>query len=59
MDWLRQAVAAGYDNMGHIQQHKDLDILRNRADFATLVAGLAALPPKKPALSPRATAGRP
>jgi serine/threonine protein kinase/tetratricopeptide (TPR) repeat protein len=40
MAWLKQAVAAGYKNAAHMAQDKDLDALRDRADFRTLVAML-------------------
>jgi tetratricopeptide (TPR) repeat protein len=37
MAWLKQAVAAGYKDAAHIKQDKDLDALRDRADFTKLV----------------------
>jgi serine/threonine protein kinase len=40
MTWLKQAVAAGYKNAAHIAQDKDLDALRDRAEFTKLVAPL-------------------
>ena len=40
MSWLRQAVAAGYNNVAHMKQDKDLDSLRGREDFKRLVAEL-------------------
>jgi tetratricopeptide (TPR) repeat protein len=40
MAWLKQAVAAGYNNAAHLKQDKDLDALRDRADFAKLVTTL-------------------
>jgi tetratricopeptide (TPR) repeat protein len=40
MAWLKQAVAAGYKNVAQLKQHRDLDILRPRADFARLVRAL-------------------
>ena len=40
MTWLRRAVAAGYRNATRLEQDKDLDALRDRADFAALVAAL-------------------
>jgi serine/threonine protein kinase/tetratricopeptide (TPR) repeat protein len=40
MAWLRQAAAAGYKNAAHVKQDKDLDALRDRADFAKLVTVL-------------------
>jgi hypothetical protein len=41
MAWLKQAVAAGYKNTAHLKQDKDLDALRDRTDFTTLVTTLA------------------
>jgi hypothetical protein len=38
--WLRQAIAAGYKNAAHMKQDKDLDALRDRADFTKLVTKL-------------------
>jgi tetratricopeptide (TPR) repeat protein len=40
MAWLKQAVAAGYKNAAHLKQDKDLDALRDRADFTKLVTML-------------------
>jgi serine/threonine protein kinase/tetratricopeptide (TPR) repeat protein len=40
MAWLRQAVAAGYRNAVHMKQDKDLDALRERADFMKLLMRL-------------------
>jgi hypothetical protein len=42
MDWLRKSVAAGYKNAAKVKTDKDLDVLRDRADFKALVAGLEA-----------------
>jgi hypothetical protein len=42
---LKQAVAKGYKDAGHMKQDKDLDALRERADFQKLLAELAT--PKK------------
>jgi tetratricopeptide (TPR) repeat protein len=42
MDWFGKAIAAGYSNVAHIKQDKDLDALRDREDFQKLVAGLEA-----------------
>ena len=42
MDLLNKAVDAGYSNSDHMKQDKDLDALRDRADFKTLLAGLDA-----------------
>jgi hypothetical protein len=47
MTWLRRAVAAGYRNATRLEQDKDLDALRDRADFANLLADLQARPPQK------------
>jgi serine/threonine protein kinase/tetratricopeptide (TPR) repeat protein len=47
MAWLAQAVAAGYKNVAHMKQDKDLDALRDRPDFAKLVAALPAWPPEQ------------
>jgi hypothetical protein len=37
MEWLKQAVAAGYRNAAHLKEDPDLDALRNRTDFTNLV----------------------
>jgi tetratricopeptide (TPR) repeat protein len=42
MDWLRQAVAAGFKNAAHIKKDPDLDPLRDREDFKKLIAELEA-----------------
>jgi serine/threonine protein kinase/tetratricopeptide (TPR) repeat protein len=42
MTWLERAVAAGYNDVTHLKQDKDLDALRGRADFNRLVAALQA-----------------
>ena len=42
MVWLTQAVAAGYKGFARMKQDADLDVLRNRADFQKLLAGLEA-----------------
>jgi tetratricopeptide (TPR) repeat protein len=47
MVWLRKAVAAGFKDAGHIAKDPDLDVLRDRPDFITLLAGLAAKPKAK------------
>jgi serine/threonine protein kinase/tetratricopeptide (TPR) repeat protein len=51
--WLKQAVAAGYSNAAHLKKDRDLDTLRDRADFRKLVAVLQARrterkPPRDP-----------
>jgi hypothetical protein len=40
VETLRQAVAAGYQNVGHLKQHQDLDPLRDREDFRQLLRAL-------------------
>jgi hypothetical protein len=40
MAWLRQAVAAGYNDAAHMKEDKDLDSLRDREDFKKLLADL-------------------
>jgi tetratricopeptide (TPR) repeat protein len=40
MGWLNQAVAVGYKNVVQVKQDKDLDPLRDRADFTKLVTML-------------------
>jgi tetratricopeptide (TPR) repeat protein len=40
MAWLKQAVAAGYNNAAHMKQDTDLDALRQRPDFQKLLAEL-------------------
>jgi serine/threonine protein kinase/tetratricopeptide (TPR) repeat protein len=40
MAWLQQAVAAGYKDAAHVKRDKDLDALRDRADFKKLVTML-------------------
>src|SRR5262249_51838299 len=40
MEWLRQAVAAGYDDAAHMKEDQDLDALRERKDFQKLLAEL-------------------
>ena len=42
MNWLKQAVAAGYKDVGHMKQDKDLDALRDREDFKALMRELEA-----------------
>jgi hypothetical protein len=38
--WLKQAVSAGYQDAAHVKQDKDLNALRDRADFTKLVRAL-------------------
>jgi hypothetical protein len=40
MAWLKQAIAAGYKDVAHIKEDKDLDSLRERDDFEKLFVGL-------------------
>jgi hypothetical protein len=42
MGWLKQAVAAGYQDAAHIKEDKDLNALRDRPDFRKLLAYLEA-----------------
>jgi tetratricopeptide (TPR) repeat protein len=42
MNWLTKAVAAGYGDVAHVKQDKDLHILRDRDDFRELIARLDA-----------------
>jgi eukaryotic-like serine/threonine-protein kinase len=39
MDWLKKAVAAGFYDKAKLVSDKDLQLLRNRADFRHLLAG--------------------
>ena len=50
MQWLHKAVQEGYKDVAHMKKDPDLDPLRERADFKTL---LASLTPKEPAPPPR------
>jgi tetratricopeptide (TPR) repeat protein len=43
MDWLKQAIAAGYNNLALMKKDSDLDALRDRADFQELLADQEAL----------------
>ena len=43
--WLRKAVAAGFKDVAALKQDKDLDALRDRADFRKLVSDLGAARP--------------
>ncbi|HVC93200.1 MAG TPA: tetratricopeptide repeat-containing protein kinase family protein, partial [Pirellulales bacterium] len=40
MEWLKQAVAAGFKNVNHMKQDTDLEALRTREDFKQLIAEL-------------------
>jgi len=44
MDRLKKAVAAGYKDIAHMANDKDLDALRDRGDFKKLIAALNAAP---------------
>ncbi len=57
MEWLRQAVAAGYQDLAQFKRDTDLDPLRDREDFKVLLAGLEAGKGKK-GLAPGEPAGR-
>jgi tetratricopeptide (TPR) repeat protein len=46
--WLKQAIAAGYQDVAGIKKQSDLDSLRSREDFKKLVAELDAKKPKMP-----------
>ncbi len=48
MDWLKQAVVAGFINTAHMKKDTDLDTLREREDFKKLIAELETAAPKKP-----------
>jgi hypothetical protein len=47
MAWLKKAVAAGYKDVTRLNQDKELDSLRDRADFRKLVAELEAGKPRE------------
>ncbi len=47
MNWLKRAVAAGYDDVAQMKTSNDLDALRHRADFAELLAALGKKQPKE------------
>jgi eukaryotic-like serine/threonine-protein kinase len=42
MGWLKKSVAAGYKDAAKIETDKDLDFLRDRADFTKLMASMNA-----------------
>jgi hypothetical protein len=53
MDWLKRAVAAGYNDAAHMKKDKDLDALRDREDFKKLLAELEGkAPPTSDAAKP-------
>jgi hypothetical protein len=45
MTWLRQAIGAGFADAAHLATDKDLDALRERTDFQSLLAALKKPPP--------------
>ena len=47
MEWLHQAVQAGYTNAVHMRNDTDLDLLRKREDFQKLMAEMEAKAHKK------------
>jgi tetratricopeptide (TPR) repeat protein len=47
MTWLKQAIANGYQDTTRLTQDRDLNALRDRADFTKLVATLPAQPPDR------------
>jgi tetratricopeptide (TPR) repeat protein len=46
MTWLTKAVAAGYKDRAHMEKDANLDALRGREDFRTLIGSLPAPAPK-------------
>ncbi|MGH7179877.1 MAG: TPR end-of-group domain-containing protein, partial [Tepidisphaeraceae bacterium] len=52
MAWLRQAVAAGYGDAAQIEKDSDLDALRDRDDFKTLLLELQSQIEKTKTTSP-------
>jgi tetratricopeptide (TPR) repeat protein len=40
MDWLKKAVKAGFRNVEHLKKDEDLEALRNRPDFGSLLKDL-------------------
>ena len=47
MNWLKQAVAAGLNDVTQIEKDDDLKPLRSRQDFKKLLADLKAKKPEK------------
>jgi len=45
VNWLKDAVARGYNNIKHMKKDADLAVLRNRDDFKKLIADLEAEKP--------------
>ncbi len=52
MDLLKKAVNAGYNNAAHMAQDTDLDPIRGRDDFKTLIEELAKKSPARPEPKP-------
>jgi tetratricopeptide (TPR) repeat protein len=52
MEVLRQALAQGYQDVAQIEKDRNLDSLRSREDFRTLLAGLKAPAKEKPESRP-------
>ena len=52
MAWLKQAVAAGYQDVDHIKKDTALDTLREREDFNELIAELEKKNPPNPGSGP-------
>jgi hypothetical protein len=52
MQWLHQAVKAGYKDVAHLKKDTDLDALREREDFKKLIAELEAKVAKQPQTAP-------
>ena len=54
MELLQKAVTAGYKDAAHVKKDPDLDPLRDREDFKTLLADLEKkFPPPLPVAPPR------
>jgi eukaryotic-like serine/threonine-protein kinase len=52
MQWLHQAVKAGYKDLAHLKKDTDLDALREREDFKQLIAELEAKSEQQPQTAP-------
>jgi serine/threonine protein kinase/TolA-binding protein len=59
MTWLKQAVAAGYNNVAQLAKDRDLDSLRQREDFKKLFAELEKKFSPKVTLAPPSKAEAP
>ena len=44
MEWLKKALAAGYSNLADLEQNPDLEAVRDRDDFKTLLAAEGSQP---------------